>query len=287
MKSSLLAEILEPGGTEVLLQPIFEITRQKRVIHGVEFVIRGPRGTNFEHPKMLLEYVRRKRAEAMVDRYCFRTICEAARDLPKDVRLHINVHASTLAQNAGFVPYMRVQAEHHDLSVERLTIEVADHNLSCNQALLLRSLRSLKDLGARIALDDLGLVNSNYRLLADSSPDYLKLDPFFTQGVHTNPSRWAIAESIVTMSRALRSSLVAVGVATRQDLSALSQMGITLAQADLLCRPISVGSLLGSGLLSIGDPASSIRVEAATAGESGKQASHEAAVHARGACYAD
>lgn len=285
MKSTLLAHILEPGGMEILLQPIFEIAGQGMAIHGVEFLLRGPRGTRFEPQTMLLEYVRRKRAEAMVDRFCFRAICEAAKELPKQTRLHINIHASTLAQNPGFVPYLRIQAEHHDLRIDRFTVELVDFNPSCNQDNLLRSLRGLRDLGVRIALDDLGLLNSNYRLLTECAPDYLKLDSFLTQGVRANANRWAIVESVVTLSRALRSRLVATEVASRQDYSALAQMGISLAQADFLCRSISVGSLLGSGLLNMGDPAGSESVGTAT-GESGKQASHGAVLHARGACYA-
>lgn len=285
MKSSLLAEILEPGGLEVLFQPIFERSGHL-AIHGLEAVVRGPRGTHFEHPDMLLEYVRRKRAEVLVDRSYLRAACDAARQLPQEVRIHLNLHASTLAQNPGFVQFLRVQAEHSGVKVERLTVEIMDHHMKCNQANLLRSIRSLRDLGVRIALDDLGAVNSSYRLLVDCSPDYLKLDSFFTQGVHTNPSRWAIVESMVTLSRAIHSRLVALGVGTREDLSALAQMGITLAQADFLCRAISVGSLLGSGLLQMGNPAGSNRV-AAAAGESGKQTSRSAAAHNRGACYAD
>lgn len=286
MKSSLLAELLEPGGMEILLQPIFEIAGHGIAIHGIEFLLHGPRGTRFESQAMLLEYVRRKRAEAMVDRYCFRAICEAARELPRHTRLHINIHASTLAQNPGFVPYMRIQAEHHDLHIDRVTVELVDYNPNSNQHNLLQSLRGLRDLGVRIALDDLGLVNSNYRLLSECSPDYLKLDSFLTQRVRTNANRWAIVESVITLSHALRSRLVATEVASRQDYSALAQMGITLAQADFLCRSISVGSLLGSGLLNMGIPASSEGARA-TAGESGKQASHVVALHARGACFAD
>jgi EAL domain-containing protein (putative c-di-GMP-specific phosphodiesterase class I) len=59
----LLDAILEPGGLRVRVQPIVEVHGEEWRLHGVECLMRGPKGTNLESADILFEYVRRKREE--------------------------------------------------------------------------------------------------------------------------------------------------------------------------------------------------------------------------------
>ena len=89
---------------------LFSRSRAKRErVDSVEALIRGPRGTNFERADILFDYVRRKKAEAAVDQSCLAAICDAAKGLPSKVRINVNVHASTLGHNSGFIDFFRRQ----------------------------------------------------------------------------------------------------------------------------------------------------------------------------------
>lgn len=60
--SDTLTRLLEPGAMTPYGQAIVEVGPAGARIHSVEFLIRGPAGTPFEHPCVLFDYVRRKAA---------------------------------------------------------------------------------------------------------------------------------------------------------------------------------------------------------------------------------
>jgi EAL domain-containing protein (putative c-di-GMP-specific phosphodiesterase class I) len=252
MKPRLLEQILDqPNALSVRFQPIVRITENVHEITSFEGLIRGPAGTHFERADILFDYVRRKHAEAPVDRSCIATICKAVADLPADYRINLNVHASTLGQNPAFVDFFRYQVQNLSLQFERFTLEIVEHSPVYNVPGLTCNLRALRDLGVRIALDDVGLGNSNYRMILDCHPDYFKLDAFFVDGLSNDPERRAVVKSVLCMAEEMKGVVVAEGVNSREDLSTLMQMGIELFQANILCPPLRINELLTQGFLPV------------------------------------
>jgi len=100
MPETLLDRLLLPGAFRVVFQPILSYDQRGWQIHALEALVRGPRGTHMEYPEVLFEYVRRKSAEAVVDRHCVAEVMKAARPLGSQITLSINVHAATLEQDA-------------------------------------------------------------------------------------------------------------------------------------------------------------------------------------------
>lgn len=249
MKPSLLDTLLDPDQLSVCFQPIFLIRGESNRLYGLEALVRGPRGTNFERADIVFDYVRRKRAEALVDRSCVVAICDAAMDLPPQVRINVNVHAATLGHKPGFVEFFHNQAKRRHLALDRFTIEIVEHAPTCNIPGLTDGITALRDLGVRIALDDVGLGQSNYRMMLDCHPEYFKLDAYFVRGLSVDPKRRAVVESVATLASALGSSVVAEGVESSQDLAQLGRMGIELVQANLLCPALSLEQLQARGLV--------------------------------------
>jgi len=252
MRKSLLETILEPGHLSVVFQPIFRLNGRLNQMHALEALVRGPQGTNFESAEVLFDYVRRKKAEPLVDRACLAAICAAAHDLPPTFRLNVNVHAVTLGQNPEFVAFLHKQAGKHGLGLQRFTVEIVEHAPTRNIPALMRNIADLRDSGVRIALDDVGLGQSNYRMMLDCHPDYFKLDAYFVQGLCVDRKRRAVVESVVTLAEALGSSVVAEGVESLGDLGVLEQLGVELVQANVLCTAMPAEDLLATGLLQVG-----------------------------------
>jgi EAL domain-containing protein (putative c-di-GMP-specific phosphodiesterase class I) len=192
MKKSILATILDPYELSVRFQPIFHIRGGARRIDSVEALIRGPRGTNFERADILFDYVRRKKAEVAVDQSCLTAICDAAKGLPPELRINVNVHASTLGQSSGFADFFRRLAHKQSLPLERFTMELVEHAPTCHIPELTNSIAKLRSWGVRIALDDVGLGQSNYRMMLDCHPEYFKLDSYFVQGSSIDSKRRAV-----------------------------------------------------------------------------------------------
>jgi EAL domain-containing protein (putative c-di-GMP-specific phosphodiesterase class I) len=250
MKKLLIDTLVDPHQLSVRFQPIFRIGDGDNQIHGVEGLIRGPRGTQFESAQILFDYVRRKREEKAVDHSCLAAICSEAVHLPPEFRINVNVHAATLGQQAGFVDFLRRLARRHALSLDRFTVEIVEHAPTCNVPELSRTIASLRDAGVRIALDDVGLGHSNYRMMLDCHPEYFKLDAYFVRGLRNDSGRRAVVESVVTFGRALQSSVVAEGAESMEDIAILADLGVEFVQCNFLCPAMKLEELMVTGVIS-------------------------------------
>ena len=225
------------GALRVAFQPIFEVRAQTRRLHGLEALVRGPRGTPFESATRLFEHVRRTAQEGPIDRACVAAIFGAVGAVSGQPDVSVNVHASTLGCDPDIVFFLEELSARHAVSLSRLTLEIVEHASPCDARLLARNLDRLRDRGARIALDDFGVGHSNHRMLLDCRPDVLKIDRYLVGGCHADPLRQAVVESVAHLAPRLGARVVAEGVETEDDLRTVAALGIELVQGFLLSRP--------------------------------------------------
>lgn len=193
--------------------------------------------------------MRRKKAESEVDQSCLAAICAEVGGLPADLRINVNVHASTLGVHSAFVEALQRQTRKHSLAIDRFTVEIVEHAPICDIPELSRNIATLRRSGIRIALDDVGLGLSNYRMMLDCHPQYFKLDGHFVRNLKNDSKRRAVVESVVAFGRALKSSVVAEAAETVEDITVLREMGVEFVQCNLLCPALTLEELLSNGVL--------------------------------------
>lgn len=247
--ATLLDTLLEPGQLSVVFQPIFEVGAAQPKLHGLECLIRGPRGTNAERPAVLFEYVRRKRAEAAIDRACVAAALSEAARLPGMPSLNLNVHASTLARDFGFPGFLLERAAQAGIAPERLVVEIVEHAPPLDVPAFRRALELMRESSLTIALDDVGLGQSNYKMILDVRPDIYKLDRYLVAGAWNDPYRQVILDSLARMVRRLEARAVAEGVEDQNELVAVQAAGIDLVQGFLFARPLPLQGLVAAGYL--------------------------------------
>jgi EAL domain-containing protein (putative c-di-GMP-specific phosphodiesterase class I) len=250
MHRILLDRILEPGGLSIVFQPIFKLDNSGATIKSLECLARGPKDTNIEMPSVLFEYVRRKHEEALVDRACLAEIIRQARELPGEPCLSINVHASTLGRDHSFATFFLDAAAAASVDCSRLTVEIVEHVTFSDGFVFLNSLEELREAGVRIALDDVGLGQSNYKMALYCRPDFFKVDRYFVKDSNSDVYRRAILESVVHLARKVNAKVVVEGVETEADLNTVRSLGIDLIQGYLLAPPMPAAELISSHLLS-------------------------------------
>lgn len=249
---TLLDTILEPGSLVPVFQPIFEVDGEARELDSLECLMRGPKGTSVESANILFAYVRRKRGEIAVDRACMQAAMQYAAALPGEPRISVNVHASTLGRDTGFVSYLKELAEGCGIAPTRLTVELIEHAPFWDVTGIWRAVDELRRFGMRLAVDDVGAGQSNYNMILDCCPDALKVDAYVVRGCHADRHRVAVLESITTLARRFGAQIIAEGIEEAADLEALSKLGIHLIQGYMLARPMSAQDLIKSGLLGKG-----------------------------------
>jgi EAL domain-containing protein (putative c-di-GMP-specific phosphodiesterase class I) len=98
-------------------------------------------------------------------------------------------------------------------------------------------LREYKRCGFLTAIDDFGAGYAGLTLLADFTPDIIKLDMALVRGVDQNKSRQAIARGMVRVCQELGVRILAEGVETAGERDFFLSEGVTLMQGYLFAKP--------------------------------------------------
>jgi len=243
MSEVALNRILQPGGIRPVYQPVVRANSGSVQTHGLECLSRGPIGSNFESADVLFDYVRLKREESLVDRACISVALQGARLLPSDLRLGINVHASTLGRDHGFLKFLRKATDAAQVDPKRLIIEIVEHAPPWDGVSFLSALAQIRALGAEIAVDDVGLGQSNFKMLLDVNPDYLKLDRYFVDGCAADPRRRSVISAIQQLATDSDAEIIAEGVEKAEDSRMLQSLGVTLMQGFMFSEPLSLDEI--------------------------------------------
>ncbi|HEY0142480.1 MAG TPA: EAL domain-containing protein [Thermoanaerobaculia bacterium] len=234
----MLDVLLSPGALTTRFHPIVRERDGAMSVFAFECLTRGPAGTNFEQADVLFEYGRRKSAEVALDRACVSQAVATATAIGKH-DLALNVHASTLSRDSGFARDLAQLAKSYGFTPEQIIVEIVEHLPVLNRRDFAASLASLRALGFRIALDDVGLGYSNFQMMIEAAPDYLKIDRAFIHGADHVNSRAAVIESILAFANRVGAHVVAEGVEDAADRTYLMSLGIELLQGYHYAHPLT------------------------------------------------
>ena len=120
---------------------------------------------------------------------------------------------------------------------ENVVIELTEHVVIEDYQAIQRSLRSLRELGAGLSVDDTGAGFASLRHILDLAPDYVKLDISLCRGIDRDPARRALASALVSFTRDVGIVLVAEGIETEDERATLTDLGVQYGQGFLLGRP--------------------------------------------------
>ncbi len=246
MLKSLMERVIEPGAITALFQPILRILEGEAKIIAAEGLARGPKGSTLESPDILFEFARRKNEESIVDRAAIAAILREARKLPPDLALHLNVHASTLGRDGRFVEFVRKTSSSLGIDTSRLTLEIVEHSNFVEEENFVAALADLRDAGCSVALDDVGVGMSNFRMMLITRPTMLKIDRYLVSGVARDTYQQATMRAIRLLADQVHADLVAEGVDNEEDLKTLRTLGIEYAQGFLFSRPRTAEDLVAS-----------------------------------------
>ena len=223
-----------------MFQPIFEIIGGLKKIHAIECLARGPAGTNMERTNILFEYARRKGIETQIDRKCIFIAMRDSKNIKTKFPININVHASMISKNDEITSGIIEPARNFGIALSDITLEIVEYSPPWVGTEFQKGLNRIRDMGIRIALDDIGKAYSNYAMILEVRPDYFKIDQHFVSRCHADLGRQAVIESILCLARSLGGRVIAEGVEDRDDFNSLISMGVDLFQGHLFAKPMTV-----------------------------------------------
>jgi diguanylate cyclase (GGDEF)-like protein/PAS domain S-box-containing protein len=155
-------------------------------------------------------------------------------------RVSINVSAVQLADPA-FPERVLDRLTAHGLSPDRLRLELTEHALAAPSAV--HVLTQLSDAGIALSLDDFGTGYSSLAYLRRFPIDEIKVDRSFISGMETSERDRTIVSSVLRLGREMGLTTVAEGVETIGQAERLVQLGCTIGQGYLYCRPLPAAEL--------------------------------------------
>ena len=210
-------------------QPIMKVS--DRTVFGYETFLRT-RDPILREPKVLLYAAERLDTLNLLGR----TIHErAARPLlhrDGQYTLFINLHPQDLRD----IELWREDSILVGLA-SHVVLEITERASIANLEEMRPKVAALRDLGFRIAVDDVGAGYAGLNSITMLEPDFVKLDLVMVRDIDKVPLKQKLVATMTALGRNLGHSVVAEGVETCRERDVLADLGCGYLQGNLFARP--------------------------------------------------
>jgi diguanylate cyclase (GGDEF)-like protein/PAS domain S-box-containing protein len=244
-----LLRALDRSEFRLLYQPIVEL--ETGAPYGVEALVRWQHPTRgLVPPAAFIPVAEESGAIVAIGRWVLHEACaqaarwhaEARRRAPDapPASITVNVSRRQLADPA-LADDVRAALAASALPPAALVLEITEGVLMEDAAQAVARLRTLRELGVRIAVDDFGTGYSSLSYLQQFPVDILKIDRTFVGGVAGGGKEAALARTIIALGDMLALTTVAEGVENAAQRAQLQALGCALGQGFLFARPLPPG----------------------------------------------
>jgi EAL domain-containing protein (putative c-di-GMP-specific phosphodiesterase class I) len=156
--------------------------------------------------------------------------------------MSINVSALQIANGSASLDLDRILRS-LGVAPQQVALEITESLLLGGDKDAASTLREVRDIGARLCIDDFGIGYSSLRYLNEFPIDTLKLDRSFVSGHGGGIANEAIVRMILNLADSLNLVVVGEGIETEEQRSVLFRMGCTYGQGYLYSKPLSAAEL--------------------------------------------
>ena len=175
--------------------------------------------------------------EWVLETTCKQIAAWAHRRETANIALAVNISARQFRQ-PEFVEQVLTVLYRTGANPKNLKLELTESILLENVEDVIEKMSALKSRGLRFSLDDFGTGYSSLSYLKRLPLDQLKIDRAFVRDILVDVTSGAIAQTIVSLSRAMGLSVIAEGVETEEQRQFLASLGCHAFQGYLFSRPL-------------------------------------------------
>ncbi|SDO07323.1 EAL domain-containing protein [Geodermatophilus sp. DSM 45219] len=220
-----LDPVVAEGGPVVLLQPVVDLATGTRV--GAEALSRFPAGWGRTPDVVFAE----AHSVGMGHALELQALERAAEHLDRvGGYVAMNVSPATLLTPACGELLRR-------LPLHRVVLELTEHDAVEDYDRLSAALAPVRAAGLRLAIDDVGAGFSSLRHIVVTAPDVIKLDRSIVTGLAADRVLATLVGSLVSFAHGCGAHVVAEGVETAEDATALRALGVDHGQGWYFGRP--------------------------------------------------
>jgi EAL domain-containing protein (putative c-di-GMP-specific phosphodiesterase class I)/ActR/RegA family two-component response regulator len=162
-----------------------------------------------------------------------RLIVAAAPAAPPEVLLFVNLHSLDLNDGELFEassPLSQI--------AKRVVLEITERASLDGVGSVSHKIATLRELGYRVAVDDLGAGYAGLSSFAQIEPEFVKLDMSLVRGVDSSPRKQSVIRAMTQLcTKELGIEVVTEGVETAAERATLTEQGCVVFQGYLFGKP--------------------------------------------------
>lgn len=171
-----------------------------------------------------------------IDRWVIATSIQTLAQHPQVPSIAINLSGRSF-DDPSLPDFIAGKLLEQAVSAKRLMIELTETAAISDIQDAQRFIRSLRNTGCRICLDDFGSGFSSFAYLKHLQVDVLKIDGMFIRDLTNDHDNQVFVRSIVSVANGMQKLTVAEFVEDRESLQLLTEMGVDMVQGYYMDHP--------------------------------------------------
>jgi diguanylate cyclase (GGDEF)-like protein/PAS domain S-box-containing protein len=172
-----------------------------------------------------------------LDTACRQIAAWSRRNMLGNIQIAVNISARQF-RSPNFVNHVLATLDRTGANPANLKLELTESMLASDMQDVITKMTALKSHGLSLSLDDFGTGYSSLSYLKHLPLDQLKIDRAFVQDILEDVASASIAQTIISLGRAMGLSVIAEGVETEEQREFLSSLGTHSFQGYLYSRPL-------------------------------------------------
>ena len=161
------------------------------------------------------------------------------RDLPQSANMGVNVNVSLYQLSLPEITNQLLNIiSNYNLPTGSLKLEITESALAKDTEVCLTYLKTLKEYGIELCIDDFGTGFSSLNQLNVLPFDILKIDRSFVNRINMDEKSYRMISGIITLAHSLDFKVVAEGIETAEELAVLKRLKCDFGQGYLFSRPV-------------------------------------------------
>ena len=222
-------------------QPIVDVATERLV--GFEALARwrNPELGNVP-PDVFISVAERTELIGTITQVLLRKALTAAESWPDDLCLSFNLSMRDLVSQVTILQTVAL-IERSGVDPRRIIIEVTETALMQDYEQVQESLRTLRSMGMKVALDDFGAGQSSLSYVHQLSLDKIKIDRGFIRNIATQENARNIVKTVIDLCRNLKFDCVVEGVETAEQVEIIGRLGCATMQGYFFGKPMPQSEL--------------------------------------------
>ena len=174
------------------------------------------------------------------ERLCRHTAVRSAAKVRQLGLLFLNASAQAVEDVEWTTGAMEEALARSGLTPHDVVVEITERMAIVRYDEFQGALRTFKERGYRVAVDDMGAGYSSLQALASIEPDFLKFDISLVRDIDKSSIKQSLLGSLQKLAEKIKARVIAEGVEREEEMLTLRGLGVELGQGYLFHRPDAI-----------------------------------------------